>query len=55
MSKLIPISAEIDEDLRDQIKNLAAEGDRSFSAEVRRALRWYVMAYPKERKAKVST
>jgi hypothetical protein len=53
--KLVPISAEIESGLRDQVKALAAEGDRSFSAEVRRALRWYVMAYPKERKAKVST
>lgn len=43
-TKLVPISAEIEEDLRDDIRALARDGDRSFSAEVRRALRWYALA-----------
>jgi hypothetical protein len=43
-TKLVPISAEVEGDLRDEVKQLAATGDRSFSAEVRRALRWYVLA-----------
>jgi len=42
-TKLVPISAEVEADLRDEMKALAVDGDRSFSAEVRRALRWYVL------------
>ena len=43
-TKLVPISAEVEADLRDDVRELAKQGDRSFSAEVRRALRWYVLA-----------
>lgn len=39
----VPISAMIEQSLRDDIDELARENDRSFSAEVRRALRWYVL------------
>jgi hypothetical protein len=39
-----PISAMIERTLRDEVQQLADDGDRSFSAEVRRALRWYVIA-----------
>jgi len=45
-TKLVPISAEIEGTLRDEIKELAAGADRSFSAEVRRALRWYALNEP---------
>ena len=42
--KDVTISAIIEKDLRDDVQKLAKQGDRSFSAEVRRALRWYVLA-----------
>ena len=42
-TKLVPISAEVEASLRDEIRQLAQDGDRSFSAEVRRALRWYAI------------
>lgn len=40
----VPISAMIEQSLRDDIAALAKAGERSFSAEVRRALRQYVLA-----------
>lgn len=40
----VPISATVERSLRDEIAELAKKGDRSFSAEVRRALRLHVMA-----------
>jgi hypothetical protein len=43
-TKLVPISAEIEGDLRDDMQALAKAGDRSFSAEVRRGLRFYVLS-----------
>ena len=42
--KDVTISAMIEQSLRDDLQRLADAGDRSFSAEVRRALRWYVLA-----------
>ena len=42
--KAVTISTRIEPDLRDEIQELAAGGDRTFSQEVRRALRWYVLA-----------
>jgi hypothetical protein len=45
----VPISAMIEQSLRDEIAELAKAGDRSFSAEVRRALRWYVLNEPAAR------
>ena len=42
--KDVPISAMVEETLRDDVQKLATENERSFSAEVRRALRLYVMA-----------
>jgi hypothetical protein len=44
-TKLVPISAEIEGDLRDDMQALAKAGDRSFSAEVRRGLRFYVLSH----------
>lgn len=44
--KEVTVAARIEEDLRDDIAKLAHEADRSFSAEIRRALRWYVIAHP---------
>jgi hypothetical protein len=41
--KDVPISAMIEQSLRDDIARLAQEADRTFSAEVRRALRLYVL------------
>lgn len=40
----VPISAMVEASLRDQIAALAKKEDRSFSAEVRRALRLHVLA-----------
>jgi len=41
--KEVTISARIEESLRDDLQRLAAENERSFSGEIRRALRLYVM------------
>jgi predicted transcriptional regulator len=38
------VSARIEEDLREELKKLAKENERSFSAEMRRALRIYVLS-----------
>jgi hypothetical protein len=40
----VPISALVEQSLRDEIAELAQVNERSFSAEVRRALRLYVLS-----------
>jgi hypothetical protein len=40
----VPISAMLEKSLRDEIAELAKLNERSFSAEVRRALRLYVLS-----------
>lgn len=42
--KSVQISASVEEDLRDDLAALAKEAERSFSAEIRRALRLYVLS-----------
>ena len=43
--KTVHIGAEVEEDLRDELLRLARKNDRSFSAELRRALRLYVLEH----------
>lgn len=43
----IQISAQIEQSLRDELAELAKEGERSFAAEVRRALRMWVLSQKK--------
>lgn len=40
----VPISAMVEQSLRDDIARIAKAEDRTFSAEVRRALRLHVLA-----------
>lgn len=42
--KQVHIGAEVEESLRDELKDIAKRNERSFSAEIRRALRLHVMA-----------
>jgi predicted transcriptional regulator len=42
--KEVLLSVRVEEELRDDLKALAEANDRNFSAELRRALRLYVLA-----------
>lgn len=44
-TKEVTITIRLEESLRDSFKAIASETDRSFSAEVRRALRLYAINY----------
>jgi len=46
-----PISARIPRTLRERLEELAVEGDRTLSAEIRRALRFYVHSKTNGKKA----
>lgn len=48
VEELVSISAQVPASLRDQLQAVAAEHDRSLSAELRRAIRDYVEATSQE-------
>lgn len=50
-TKEVTITIRVEESLRDSFKAIAAESERSFSAEVRRALRLYAINYELTREA----
>ena len=48
VSEKVILSSQVDAEMKDELRRRAAEGDRSLSAEVRRAITAYLEDYEKE-------